>query len=57
MAAEVIQFPRQVKSCTDCEWVAFGPHGTYCIQLREEILNEAWAEFCELFDSLSEKEK
>lgn len=56
MEAEVIPFPRRpvpVKSCSDCEWAAFSTYGTHCLQLREDIWNEDWAEDCELFDPIS----
>lgn len=51
--AKIIPFPHTLKSCSDCEWAAFGAHGTYCIQLHEEIWNENWADECEMFDPIS----
>lgn len=50
MAAEIIPFPRRLNTCSDCEWAAFSAHGTFCLQLHEDIWDERWAEECELFD-------
>lgn len=56
--AEIIPFPGVVeKSCADCEWAAFSVHGTYCIQLHEDIWNESWANDCELFDPIPTRVK
>lgn len=51
MDAEIIPFP-SLKLCSECEWAAFSTHGTFCLQLREEIWDERWAMECELFDPL-----
>lgn len=56
MAAEIIPFPSRVsRTCSDCEWAAFGTYGTYCIQFHESILNEGVAEECELFDPITKE--
>ena len=55
--AEIIPFPRVKKTCSDCEWAAFGALGTYCVQLHEEIWNEEWAEECEMFDPINKEIK
>lgn len=56
MDAEIIPFPVvRKRTCSDCEWAAFGSHGTYCTQLHEAIWNEEWAQDCDLFDPITKE--
>jgi hypothetical protein len=55
--AKIYQFPTPVTaepepeklSCSDCQYAAFSTFGIFCLQLREDLIDESWASECEFY--------